>query len=501
MKTKVLKFGGGVLNGIDRITKVISAIHSYKNTRLFVVLSAFYGVTDKLQDLITNLKTGLDFEKNTTQIEAYCKSFISEESLDKESFLRLENLVTENFNQFRFLLNSSKVNLSDNDECYILSFGERISSIILCEIFKYKGLNFKILYPEEYGFFCSGDCFNAEVDIYKSRESILPKLDLNTNYIMPGFYAVSDTGKINILGRGGSDYSASALAACIRCETMDIWKDVDGFKTADPQFVENTKRIDYLSYDEAAELSYFGATILHHHTVVPLCKLEIPIGIFDINNPHEIKNPATIISNRSESKSNIVKSLTFSNDFAILKLKGTNLGARPGELAKITSLLDNHKVNIKSVLSGQTEINLLLSGRDIDKAFEVFSSMYFETVEHVSIIKDISLVALIGEGLASQNNIGAKIFNTLSFANINISMLSFGASSVAIYFIVSKQDSIKTLQVLHKSVIEQTLSDNFFDIGKNINPDFPEIPLVFENRFFSKNSSNEIYEFPGERLN
>ncbi len=309
--------------------------------------------------------------------------------------------------------------------------------------------------PEEYGFYCEDDSFNADINIEKSRKSIIRKIKENTNYVMPGFYAISDQGEINVLGRGGTDYSASALAACLQSETMDIWKDVDGFRTADPQIVGNTQKIDYLSYDEAAELSYFGATILHHQTVVPLHKLKIPIHIFNIHDAGKKNLPGTTINGNTKVHKRLIKSLTFSNDFTVLKIKGAQLGAKRGIFATISKALSRSKINIKLVVSGQTEINFLLSSNDIDKAAEICALIDVPAIEKVSTVKDVSLIALIGEGLVNNYGVGSKIFASLASEKINTSMISFGSSNVAIYFLVKKDDKLKALNVLHKDIVEK----------------------------------------------
>ncbi len=460
MKTKVLKFGGGVLTGIERIGKVVTAVQSYKDTQVFVVVSAFFGITDKLQEVITNFKRGEDIFINITNIEKICYSYIPANSFDRSFFNNTFKLVAKDFRKLKSIFSEGKSVLSVSEECYVLSFGERISAIVLCEVLKSYKLDFEVLYPEKYGFYCEDDSFNADINIEKSRKSILPKIEEDTNYVMPGFYAISEQNEINVLGRGGTDYSASALAACLRSETMDIWKDVDGFRTADPQIIENTQKIDFLSYDEAAELSYFGATILHHQTVVPLHKLKISIQIFNIHDAGKKNLPGTTINGNTKIHKRLIKSLTSSNDFTVLKITGAQLGAKKGVFATITKALSRNKINIKLVVSGQTEINFLLSAADIDKAAEICSLVDIPSIERVSTVKDVSLIALIGEGLVKNYGVGSKIFASLASQKINTSMISFGASNVAIYFLVKKEDKLKALNVLHKDIVEKGILEN-----------------------------------------
>ena len=460
-KRIVLKFGGGVLASPERIETVISAIKSYKkNTGVFAVVSAFYGITDKLLEAINTFKNKSNPYLKLKNVENICLSYIPENFENNYSNNVLHQDVKKYFKQLYDIFSDTKENLTESQECFVLSFGERISSMIVCKILNDNDLNFSLLFPEDYGFFAQGDCFNAIVDIEKSAESIEKKIDHDKNYLMPGFYAISDEGKINILGRGGSDYSASALAACLEAQTMDIWKDVGGFRTADPKIIKNTKKIDFLNYDEAAELSYFGATILHHQTVVPLYKNNIPIRIFDINEAESEEKSGTIINGDSSVHKRIIKSLTYSNEIGVLNIKGPQLGAKQGVLASITGNLSNRKINIKSVLSGQTEIKIIVSASDIHKALNIIEKSEIQGIEKIDTFTDVSLIALIGQGITKQYGIGTKIFKSLATAQINARMISFGASNVAGYFLVDTKDCIKALEVLHEDIVENGILES-----------------------------------------
>jgi len=163
-----------------------------------------------------------------------------------------------------------------------MSFGERLSAAIMTSLLQDRGVGCEEVTPEDMQLITDGEFGNAEVDFSASNETVKNRLLGEKTAIVPGFYGVSKEGKVTLFGRGGSDYTAASIASCIGAESLDIWKDVDGFRTADPKLVTDTHGIHQLTYTEAAELAYFGAKILHPRTVEPLMAQRIPIRIFNI---------------------------------------------------------------------------------------------------------------------------------------------------------------------------------------------------------------------------
>jgi bifunctional aspartokinase / homoserine dehydrogenase 1 len=166
-----------------------------------------------------------------------------------------------------------------------------------------------------------GEFGNASILLRESSRKVKGYFAENHNYVVPGFYGISSEGKTTLLGRGGTDYSAAALAYLLDAESLDIWKDVEGFQTGDPRIVKESHTIDHLSYNEAAELSYFGAKILHPRTVEPLQPKNIPVRIFNIDDPSD--KPGTVIHTDTGEDLHGPKSITYSRNFSVLKLKGT----------------------------------------------------------------------------------------------------------------------------------------------------------------------------------
>ncbi len=194
----------------------------------------------------------------------------------------------------------------------------------------------------------------------------------------PGFFGVSETGDITTFGRGGSDYSAAVVAAAMGAEILEVWKDVPGYMSADPKFVPEAQLIPFLSYDEAAELSYFGAKILHPRTIEPLRRMKLNIAVKNTLNPDA---PGSLITSRSPRARSFIKSVAHDTDIAILKVHGSGVGARPGVLASVSSTLTESGINIKSVVTSQTCISLLLAEKDVDKGYHAIKGLSSETLQ------------------------------------------------------------------------------------------------------------------------
>jgi len=256
--------------------------------------------------------------------------------------------------------------------------------------------------------------------------------------------------KVTILGRGGSDYSATCIAYCLDAKRVDLYKDVSGFMTSDPKIVDGVKSVERLNYDEAAELSYFGAKILHHASVDPVRKKKIPLYVYNINSFTSIEKPDTIISSDAFVTDSIVKSISFTDDVAIIQFKGSNVGRVPGILGFIASTLGNEGVNIKSVVTAQTSINVLISSYDVNRCQRITSRMKIAEVEDICYKMDISLIAAVGDGILRKHGVAARIFSAVSKQGVNVEMISAGASDVTTYFIVKSEDREKALKAIHE---------------------------------------------------
>lgn len=451
MTYKVAKFGGSNLKDSNGIRKIIKTVQAYE-CNLVIVISAFYGVTDQLieaiQDAVAGkLKINKFVNKLLNQNLEIIKENFTSDVLIKEFEDELELRISKLRTYFLGINYISDVPDFIYDE--ILSYGERLSSLVLFYVLKGNKINCQEMLPENLGLITDGEYKNASIDFETSSDNLNEALLNNQTYVIPGFYGVSHEGKTTLLGRGGSDYSAAAIASCLNAEYLDLWKDVEGFLSADPDIVADSVNVESLTYSEAAELAYFGSKILHPRTSEPLRKKGIPIRILNINNTSKGIKPLSIINSKERVTQDVVKSVSYSDHFGMIKLHGSGIGAKPGILAKSTNYLDQAGINITSVITSQTTINILLSGEDLFKANKVILDHEIHGISDIETIEDISLIAAVGEGLTSRYGVAGRIFTAVARKGINIEIICFGASSVAMYFIVNRADRDETIRAIH----------------------------------------------------
>jgi aspartate kinase/aspartokinase/homoserine dehydrogenase 1 len=331
----------------------------------------------------------------------------------------------------------------------ILSYGERLSSLLLTHILQQNNILCREALPEVFGLTTDGVFVNGTVNVAVSSKNLTGFFDSSMTYIIPGFYGISPKGQVNLLGRGGSDYTASIMAVCLRASSVDLWKDVLGFCTADPKIIKDARVIERLSYEEAAELAYFGSKIIHPRTVGPLSQLKIPLRLFNIHQFDQLLTPQTIINGHSPVSQERIKSVASSDHFAMLELHGDSVGIRPGVLAKASSAMEKAGINIKSVFTSQTVINFLLDQADLKKAVKSLRNENMASVHQIRLKQNVSLIAAVGRGINETHGIAARLFTAAARSEVNIQTIVFGASKVAMYFIVARQYKVLTIKQIH----------------------------------------------------
>jgi bifunctional aspartokinase / homoserine dehydrogenase 1 len=332
-----------------------------------------------------------------------------------------------------------------------LSYGERLSSLVVTAALVAAGIDAVEVLPEDMGLVTDGEFGNAACDFDASEGKVREALSGGGVSVVPGFYGLSPEGKTTLFGRGGSDYSAAAIARCVAAGSLDVWKDVDGFLSADPGMVDRPVKISHLDYTEAAELSYFGAKILHPRTVEPLEDRGIPIRILNIDRLERGLEPFTVIDGRREVAEDVVKSVTHSDDIGVLRLSGPGLGFKHGILARTTARLDQRGINIKSVVTAQTCINLLVSAGDLEEAWRTARELHDSAVCEVERLSDISIIAVVGNCLFDRHGIAAKALSAVAEAGVHVLLASAGASNAAVYLITRKAELPRAVKAIHEA--------------------------------------------------
>jgi aspartate kinase len=334
----------------------------------------------------------------------------------------------------------------------ISSFGERFAVQLLTSALRSRGAQATYRMPHKIGLFTDGKFGDATANLLKTTRNLKihlkPLLKGRMILFIPGFFGVSEGGDITTFGRGGSDYSAAVIARAMEAEILEIWKDVAGYLSADPKFVPESQLIPILSYDEAAELSYFGAKILHPRTIEPLRRSKLHIAIKNTLNPDA---PGSLITPSIPRSKNFIKSVAYDTDIGILKVHSSGVGARPGILALVASQMTESGINIKSVVTSQTCISLLLAFNDLEIGRQALKSLRPKPYRRLEKIDDVALVSIVGEGIVQGKGIAARCFTAVARCNVNVEMISFGPSRVALYFLVRNRDLKNTVNAIHNT--------------------------------------------------
>ena len=447
----VVKFGGSSLKTKKDLQKVIEVIISY-NKPVIVVVSAFYGITDFLVSRLFNgFEKGEEIEQIIEELDKR-NSKIIEDNFDNHSFIQeAKSETTVLLDELkRLLLGIHYIReLPDFLEDQILSYGEKISSVLLHKLLRSKGIRSELKFPEDLPLLTDGEFGNASVNFDACSLKVKESLSDDHIYVVPGFYGITSSGKVAIFGRGGSDYSAASIAKCVGAKYLDVWKDVEGFMSGDPKLIVNPVRLEKITYAEAAELAYFGAKILHPRTVEPLLEAHIPIRVFNINNKLPGLQPLSIINSEEVVADGVVKSVSYSDEFSIIKLRGPAVGIKPGILAKVTGILHKEKINISSVLTSQIAINIILQKKDHYRALKLIKNLDLKAVNEILVLNDISLIAVVGQGMLDNYGVAARIFSSVAQQNINIKLSCSGASQVVSYLVVEKGHRDLAVQQIH----------------------------------------------------
>jgi aspartate kinase len=451
---KVIKIGGGCLKD-GPTAKIILDLAAARGKGNIFVVSAFYGITNAL---ISGIDAALASEdtiegviqdlKTRHQIIVDCLVKTPEEK--KRTLRKLDELLGK-LERYYFGISFTREATPRMRDMIAVS-GERMSAMILAAAMAARNIESGVVLPEEAGIITDGKFMDATALMAPTRENLSLRLgrQVTENKILfvPGFYGISETGEITTFGRGGSDYSAAVVTAGVSADLLEIWKDTPGFMTADPDNIPECRLIPELTYEEAAELAYTGAGILHPRTVEPVRQAGIDIVI---KNTYDPDARGSRITRQAREADTVIKSVSYTRDVAILKIHASGVGARQGILSLITQAVSGSGINIKSVVTSQTCISLLVSKKDAQSAHTCIRKIYPRPFRESGCRTRVALVSIVGEGLHQSRGIAARCFTAVSNADVNIEMISFGASDAAMYFLVDEDSLDTTIQALHNT--------------------------------------------------
>ena len=499
---KVLKFGGSSLATSERIKNVAKIIVEFKTSKqdLAVVVSAFGGITDLLLETGKLASTGEDsyqlkLKQILTRNDEIAKGLFSRKLELNQIRSQLAKLEEEMNGLVRgiYLLRE----MSPRSLDYLMSFGERISAMILAAYLNKNGN--PSAFVDARNIIKTDNHYNkANVDFLATNHLIQDFFKTNKYIpIITGFISSAYDGTTTVLGRGGSDYTASIIGAAIHAKVIEIWTDVNGVLSADPRKVKDAYTIHHLSYDEAAEISHFGAKVIYPPTIMPARKLNIPIHI---KNSFAPGHPGTIIQKEKSKDNKILKGVTSISKVSMITLQGSGLVGVIGSAAKLFGALSLSDVNIILISQGSSEnsISYVINGDQVtaasaaqDQAFE--KEIETGLVEKAKVQEDLSIISIIGDNMYHTPGIAGKMFKTLGSNGINIYAIAQGSSELNISAVVHRENEIKSLQVLHEMFfLSNTIRINLFLAGTGLIGSTLLRQIEQQSKFLKENNNIEI---------
>ena len=455
---KVLKFGGTSVGSVKSILSLKKIVETEARTQpVVVVVSALDGITDKLIATSQMAKQGdesyrEEFDAMVTRHHQMIEAIIT----DDKKRIDLFNNVDQLFDQLKSIFYGVYLihDLSKKTEDAIVSYGERLSSHIVAAMVK-NGVRMNsrdfIRTEKKLG----KHVIDADLTTQLVKEAFK---DLNDKsiYVVPGFIARDrDTHETTNLGRGGSDYTASIIAAVLNAEVLEIWTDVDGFMTADPKVIKTAYTINELSYIEAMELCNFGAKVIYPPTIYPVCVKNIPIKVKNTFNP---EHPGTLIKAKIEDDNKPIKGISSIKGTSLITVTGLSMVGVIGVNRRIFTTLANKGISVFMVSQASSENSTSIGVRDEDAeaAAEVLNAEFAKEIETgamfpMQVESGLATIAIVGENMKQTPGIAGKLFGTLGRSGISVIACAQGASETNISFVVDGKFLRKSLNVLHDS--------------------------------------------------
>jgi len=442
MSNCVIRFGGNSLSKLPVLEAFASLISESGNVQT-VVVSAIPEIQKSIElgiELLIDNSATSDLIINQLQSIINQRLNVFHQSEPDENLSKELKIL---HNLLRGIEFTGDFSLTLKDQ--VISYSERITAGILHLFLRKNQIDSNLVYPEDFGLTVTDEFGNASI-LFDESSQIKNLLPRGVNLI-PGSYGITSNGKIARLGKRSADYSAAGITRLIEADSLQLWELEKEFRTSDSEFIIGSKLIPRLTYAEASELSYFSDLSIHPRIVEPLIASHIPIYVYQLlNNGKEL---ATIINSESFVSPNVVKSVVHTDEIAILKLNGPGVGFKPGILAKVTTAFHQSAINIRSVITSQVSINMILNKQEIEKARQICNHLQLSSVSEIVIEDQVSLIAIIGHGMQQYHGVSAKLFTAVAQHKINVLLSGSGASDLVSYLIVDQKDTRKALTEIH----------------------------------------------------
>ncbi len=457
---KVLKFGGSSVQDAEKIRQVCSIVkNERKDAKIAVVFSAMKGITDLLIESSKTAASGNSgYRKNIELLRTRQKN-AAEELMSGNTAVNVIVKIEEMIEELTNILHGIELvkECSPRSLDLVASFGERLNNFLIASYMRSDGVDSEYVDSREI-IKTNNQYTRASVKYEESYPLIRDRLSgISGIPVITGFIASAEDGSTTTLGRNGSDFTASIIAAGIKADVIEIWTDVDGVLSADPRLVKTAFVVPEISVEEAMELSYFGAKVIHPYTMIPAVENEIPICIKNTLNPSA---PGTMIIKTPKPNNRPITGIASINNVSLINIEGGGMLGLPGFASRVFDVLAKNEVNVIMISQASSEhtICVVCLEEDSKRALRGLNDNLREEldskkIQQFELIENLEIIAIIGENMRGTPGIAGKLFNTLGENSINVLAIAQGSSERNLSFIIKKEETVKAINAIHKTFL------------------------------------------------
>jgi aspartate kinase len=448
----VIKFGGTSVGDADRVANAVAIVAKRQHLRPIVVVSALAGVTNELVAATEAAKAGDIDAVNKILDGVLMRHENVATRLVQQKVDFYENFLTKLHNELaaaKTILQGICLlrEITPRAKDKVVAIGEKLSSVLFAHSMMIRALPSEAVESE---LIETDDRFgDANPDMEKTcrnaREVLLPLVERNVIPVMGGFIGRTSDGATTTLGRGGSDYSAAIIGAAVGAAEIQIWTDVDGMMTCDPRLIDCARVIDRIAYDEAAELAWFGAKVLHPKTIAPAVGLNIPVRVL---NTHNVASPGTVITRDGDDRGAGPRAVAVKRNIAVVHMTSNKMLGAHGFLARLFAKFEELKISVDLITTSEVSVSVTVDDKENLPALK----------EHLADVADVrvddnqSIIAVVGRNLMGESMVGPAIFDALQ--GVPLTMFSLGRSGLNLSIVVEDRDADRAIRSIHHALFE-----------------------------------------------
>ena len=449
----VIKFGGTSVGDADRVANAIDIVAERQHLRPIVVVSALSGVTNELLAATEaacrreNARVAEIIERVRQRHEDVAMRLVQQKSDFFESFLkRLQKHIDEVWTILNNIALLREITPRAKDKA--VAIGEKLSSVLFAYSMMMRSVPGELVESEDVvitdDHFCEATP-DMDATIDAAHRVLLPLVERNLIPVMGGFIGRTKDGATTTLGRGGSDYSAAIIGAAVGAEEIQIWTDVDGMMTCDPRLIPGARVIDRITYDEAAELAWFGAKVLHPKTIAPAVGLNIPVRVL---NTHNVASPGTVITRDGDDRGAGPRAVAVKRNIAVVHMTSNKMLGAHGFLARLFAIFEELKISVDLITTSEVSVSVTVDEKENLPALR--EKLVADA--DVRIDDNQSIIAVVGRNLMGESMVGPAIFDALQ--GVPLTMFSLGRSGLNLSIVVEDRDADHAIKSIHHALFE-----------------------------------------------